>query len=415
MLEVVYKDVSELIPYARNSRTHDDSHVSQIAASIKEFGFSNPILIDDECGIIAGHGRVLAAQKLGINEVPTIRLLGLSENQKKAYVIADNKIALNAGWNEDMLKLEIEDLELNGFDIELLGFNEEELNLIKSDSIQQCEEWLTDEDAVPEVPVEPVTKLGDIWICGNHRVMCGDSTSVDAVADLMGDYKNIDICFTSPPYNAGVVIIGKTPQKYDNYDDCLDSSDYCDFLLSFSSIAQSYCEYTFINLQSLSKNKIALIEFLYKSKDTFADYMIWDKCGAEPAMASNVLNSQFEFVYVFSKKANRAIGNVEFRGTLSNIVSIPSRQDKEYSSIHRATFPVSFAEHFISNFAEKSVFDPFGGTGTSMIASEKTGRHSKLMELDPKYCDVIVKRWQDFTGREATLESTGEKFNELQN
>lgn len=408
---IVYRGVNDLIPYARNSRTHSEEQVLQIASSIKEFGFTNPVLIDHDGGIIAGHGRVMAARKVGMDQVPTIELAHLTETQKRAYIIADNKMALNAGWDNELLAVEFAELSNEGFDLSLTGFDDDEIAGLTP---QQCEEGLTDEDAVPEVPVEPVTKLGDIWICGNHRVMCGDSTSVDAVSDLMGDYKNIDICFTSPPYNADVVIMdGKHDKKYKNYNDNLNSSDYCDFLISFLSVAQLYCEYTFVNLQSLSNNKTALIDFLYKSKDTFADYMIWDKCGAEPAMGSNVLNSQFEFVYVFSKKANRAIGNVEFRGTLSNIVSIPSRQDKEYSSIHKATFPVSFAEHFISNFAEKSVFDPFGGAGTSMIASEKTGRHSKLMELDPMYCDVIVKRWQDFTGKEAIHSESGETFNSM--
>lgn len=402
--------MDELIPYARNSRTHSEEQILQIASSIREFGFNNPVLIDQDGGIIAGHGRVLAARKIGMNEVPTIELRHLTETQKRAYVIADNKIALNAGWDEEMLKLELEELRLADFDIDLTGFTDEEFNLLMDEPETQ-KEGLTDDDEVPAVVEDPITKPGDIWVLGNHRVMCGDSTSIDAVELLMDGFKS-DICFTSPPYNASVVISdGKHDKKYKNYDDNLSSGDYCDFLMSFTCIAKSMCDYCFINIQSLANNKISLIDYLYKNKDSFADYIIWDKCGAEPAMANNVLNSQFEFVYVFSNKANRAIGSIDFRGTLSNVVNIPSRKDKDYSSIHKATFPVAFAEYFVTNFAKKSVYDPFGGTGSTLIACEKTGRESRLMELDPKYVDVIVKRWQDFTGKDAVLESTGLTFN----
>ena len=171
-----------LIPYVRNSRTHDASQVSQIAASIKEFGFTNPVLIDEDNGIIAGHGRVMAAQRLKMDEVPAIRLSHLSGAQKRAYVIADNKLALNAGWDLEMLRLEIDDLKLADFDIDLLGFSHEELQNLLPDEVS---EGLTDEDAVPDVPEDPVTQPGDIWILGNHRLMCGDSTSIDACIDIL--------------------------------------------------------------------------------------------------------------------------------------------------------------------------------------------------------------------------------------
>lgn len=409
-MEVKVKSLDELIPYARNSRTHSEEQILQIASSIREFGFNNPVLIDQDGGIIAGHGRVLAARKIGMSEVPTIELRHLTETQKRAYVIADNKIALNAGWDEEMLKLELEELRLADFDIDLTGFTDEEFNLLMDEPETQ-KEGLTEDDFVPEVVENAITKPGDIWKLGNHRVMCGDSTSIDAVDQLMQG-KKVDICFTSPPYNVDIVITdGKHARKYQNYNDNLNKDDYCNLLISFSSIAQSYCEYTFINIQSLSNNKVALIEFLHKSKESFSDYIVWDKCSAEPAMKNNVLNSQFEFIYVFSKKANRCIGTIDFRGTLSNLIKINSRKDKGLSSIHKATFPVEFAEYFVINFAKKTVYDPFGGTGTTLIACEKNNRASSLMELDPKYCDVIVKRWQDFTGKDAVLESTGLTFN----
>lgn len=391
---------------------HSDQQINQIASSIKEFGFTNPILIDGENGIIAGHGRVLASKKLNIDIVPTIELSHLSETQKKAYILADNKLALNAGWDYDLLSLELTNLRELDFDLDLIGFGEDEPDQIIRSSVEQ-QEGKTDPDEVPEVTEKPKTRRGDVWLLGDHRLMCGDCTNFDDTSKLMSG-EVADICFTSPPYNAGVVITdGKHDKKYINTEDNLCGDDYLNFLRLFFSIAIECCNYVFINIQSLSNNKLALIDFLHKEKKYFADYIIWDKCSAEPAMASNVLNSQFEFIYVFSKKANRAIGTSVFRGNLSNIIQIPSRQDKEFSKIHKATFPVAFADHFVSNFSSKSVYDPFGGSGSSLISCEKNNRDAFLMELEPLYCDVIINRWQNFTGKEAILESTGEAYNAI--
>jgi ParB-like chromosome segregation protein Spo0J len=186
-----------LIPYARNSRTHSDAQVAQIAASIKEFGFTNPVLIDETGSIIAGHGRVMAARKLAIADVPSIRLTHLTEAQKKAYVIADNKLALNAGWDDEMLAVELTDLKDMGFDLDLTGFSTDEIEALLAPT---GTEGLTDEDAVPEVPEAPVTVLGDVWLLGKHRLLCGDSTSIDAVETLMAG-GGADMLLTDPPYN----------------------------------------------------------------------------------------------------------------------------------------------------------------------------------------------------------------------
>ena len=199
-MQIEQRKVSELIPYANNSRTHSDAQVAQIAASIKEFGWTNPILIDGENGIIAGHGRLLAARKLGHDEVPTIELSTLTEAQKKAYVIADNKLALNAGWDDDVLRIELEALQELEFDLDVLGFDEKELaNLLNPEQV----EGLTDEDDAPPIPEEPKTRLGDIYQLGKHRLMCGDSTSIDAVDKLM-DGNIVDMVFTDPPYNVRI-------------------------------------------------------------------------------------------------------------------------------------------------------------------------------------------------------------------
>ena len=214
--------IAALIPYARNSRTHSDAQVAQIAASIREFGFTNPVLVDGTNGVIAGHGRILAARKLGMDTVPVIELAHLSEAQKRAYVIADNKLALNAGWDDEMLQLEISDLTDVGFDVSLLGFSDDELSLIGPEQV----EGLTDEDAVPEVPDAPVTVLGDVWLLGKHRLMCGDSTSIDAVEALTGG--GVDMWLTDPPYN--VAYTGKTKDALKIKNDSMADEEFRQFL-----------------------------------------------------------------------------------------------------------------------------------------------------------------------------------------
>lgn len=409
-LTISYKKIKDLIPYCNNSRTHSDEQVLQIASSIKEFGFTNPVLIDDQGGIIAGHGRIMAAQKLKMDEVPTITLSGLSEAQKKAYIIADNKLALNSGWDDELLKIELEQLKELDFDLGLIGFSDDELALLMGG---ETTEGLVDEDQVPELVDDPVTVLGDVWILGKHRLMCGSSTDIDYVTKLMNGEK-ADIVFTSPPYN-----VGKTPNgndnKYIGYQDNQTNQDYLELLVDFTNNGLMFADYVFCNVQSVSGNKLALIDYLYKMKEVFADTMIWDKETAEPAMARRVMNSRFEYIYIFSKEANRAVGKKDFRGTVPNIFSLNSRAGKEFAKIHKATFRVELPEYFIETFCESSIIDLFGGTGTTMIAAERKGVKSYLMELDPKYCDVIIKRWQDFTGKQATLESNGKTYNELLN
>lgn len=193
-------EVATLVPYARNSRTHSDAQVAQIAASIKEFGFLNPVIVDGENGIIAGHGRVMAAQMLGMATVPVVEAKHLTETQKRAYIIADNKLALNAGWDDEMLRVEFAELGEADFDLELTGFSLDEIEALQ---IEEVEEGLTDEDAVPEAPEQPVTVEGDVWVLGNHRLMCGDSTSIDAVERLMG-VVTPNAVVTDPPYGIGI-------------------------------------------------------------------------------------------------------------------------------------------------------------------------------------------------------------------
>jgi len=378
-VKITQKKVTELIPYVNNSRTHSDEQVAQIAASIKEFGWTNPILVDGTNGIIAGHGRLLAARKLGYTEVPTIELADLTETQKKAYIIADNRLALNAGWDNEMLTIELNDLLADGFALEMLGFDPKELAALLEPEVI---EGLTDEDAVPEVPEEPNTKLGDIYQLGNHRLMCGDSISVDAVETLL-EGKRADMVFTDPPYN--VAFNGRSGKfdviKNDNLPEEQFSQFIQDWLQTFEAFRpNSYyicCNWAFYGiLQSALKPKTCIVW----AKNVFG--------------LGRGYRHQHEFI-VFDGLIDPDIKN---ESDLWNIA-----KDSKY--VHPTQKPVAISERAIKNStkANNIVLDYFGGSGSTLIACEKQNRHARLMELDPKYCDVIVKRWEDFTGKKAVL------------
>ena len=403
--------VADLIPYAANSRTHSDAQVAQIAASIKEFGWTNPILIDDDNTIIAGHGRLLAARKLGMEEVPAIILDHLTKAQQRALVIADNQLALNAGWDMDMLKAEIEDLNLENFDINLLGFDEKFL-----DGLLEPEPTagLTDEDAVPDVPETPKTVLGDVWVLGNHQLMCGDSTSIDAVEKLM-DGKKANICFTSPPYNAGSLNVkgqSGTGKKYNSFDDNQTESEFFDFLTANMTCLMAVSDEVFYNIGLVQDNKRTIFKLVNEFGDTFKDVIYWKKKTVAPHIQKGVINNLVEFILCFGDGKRKFINPQFGQGTYWNVIEGANASGNEFSSIHKATFPIYLPENIITNFTGRNaiVIDCFGGTGTTLIACEKHNRDCRMMELDPKYCDVIIKRWQDFTGKKAVHAETGEAF-----
>jgi DNA modification methylase len=418
MMQITQVKIGDLVPYINNSRKHSNEQIAQIAASIKEFGWTNPILVDGEKGIIAGHGRLYAAMRLKMEEVPVIELAHLTPTQKKALIIADNKLALNAEWDNELLTIELDELLADGFALEILGFDKDELDkLLEPDQV----EGLTDEDAVPEIPEEPKTKLGDIWVLGNHRLMCGDSTSIDAVEKLLNS-EEVDFLFTSPPYNAGKSesLSGNThttDNKYATYRDDKTQDNYLDFLCGFTNAWLWNAKCLAINIQQLAGNKVAFIEYLNKYKNHFVDMAIWDKGHGAPAMAQNVMNSCFEYIIFLAQTENpsRAIPVSDFRGTIKNVYNGKPNRNNEFSKIHAATFPVDFPEWAITSFTKPNtiIADCFGGTGTTIIACEKHNRHARLMELDPKYCDVIIKRWQDFTGKQAVHAESNIEFSKL--
>ena len=401
--------INDLVPYARNSRTHSDAQVAQIAASIKEFGFTNPVLIDADGGIIAGHGRVLAARVLKLDSVPCLRISHLTETQKRAYVIADNKLALNAGWDNELLALEFAELQGLGFDLDLTGFDADELEALMPVEVP---EGLTDEDAVPEVPAEPVSKLGDVWVLGKHRVMCGDSTSIDAVEKLMGGQK-ADMVFTDPPYN--VAIKGKFTGGIKNDD--LSDKEFQDLLDGVASIiyqfnkGSSYISYEIKNHTQF--------ESAFSAVGEVSEIIVWNKDSAS-FYSDNKYNRKFEAI-LFIKGNGLLDCSAEVNvWDFAKSSSFNSRDENgkrfnekgNYLVAHPTTKPVCLVERALKNSSKKLdlILDTFGGSGSTLIACEKTGRHARLMELDPKYVDVIVRRWQDFTGKQATHEATGATY-----
>lgn len=385
--------IESLIPYINNSRTHSDEQVAQIAASIKEFGFTNPVLIDGDGGIIAGHGRVMAARKLNLNEVPCIVLSHLSEAQKKAYIIADNQLPLNAGWDLDMLRVEIENLQEMDFDLDLLGFDDDMMDSLLD---VQMEEGLTDEDEVPEPPEKPVSVLGDIWQLGDHRLMCGDSTSIDAVEKLM-DGKKADMVFTDPPY--GVSYQNNQTKKHD----VIKNDDvFLDEWIPLVEMFSTGFIFMWTSYQVVGK-WISITEPF----GSMTNMVIWNKGGGGLGDLKGAFSTDFEIALVWNRGAklqDKRIGSV---WSVS--------KDNGASYVHPTQKPVELMEKGVYNCTKYHdiVMDLFLGSGSTLIACEKINRKCYGMELDEKYVDVIIKRWQDFTGKKAVHIESGKTYEEL--
>jgi DNA modification methylase len=383
--------VSDLIPYAKNSRTHSQEQVAQIAGSIREFGFTNPILIDANGTIVAGHGRVMAARKLGLEKVPCIRLGHLTPSQVRAYVISDNKLALNAGWDDAMLKSELDAIKEEGFEVGLTGFSDDEIQALLDVEVV---EGNTDPDEIPEAPVDPITKPGDVWILGNHRLMCGDSTSIDAIKCMMAK-DTADLLLTDPPYN--VAYTGKTNDALTIKNDSMDDASFRQFLRDVYSTADAVMRegavFYIWHADSEGFNfRGAAFDVGWKVRQC----LVWNK-------NSLVLGRQDYHwkhepcLYGWKDGAGHYWGSDRAQTTVLDF-NRPSRNGE-----HPTMKPVELFEYQIKNSSKDGevVLDLFGGSGTTVIACEKTGRKARLMELDPKYCDVIVKRWEEFTGRKA--------------
>lgn len=381
-MEIVYKKVNELIPYINNSRTHSEEQVNQIVASINEFGFTNPLLIDEKDNIIAGHGRLLASKKLKMEEVPCIVLKGLTEAQKKAYIIADNKMALNAGWDDELLKIELENLKELDFDLGLTGFNVDEL-----DDIFQAEEEqeIVEDDFDIEPPEEPKAKLGDIYQLGNHRLMCGDSTSEDDINKLLNGTK-IDMVYTDAPY--GISIVNDKTHKV-GAGNLAKNKEY----LQVKGDDTTDTAKEFYN----SCISLGIDNFIMWGGNYFTDFLpfspswlIWDK---RVDMSSNNF-ADGEMAWCSFKTPVRIYHQL-WNGMI--------REGERENRVHPTQKPVRMQTEILKDFTNENdnILDGFGGSGSTLMACEQTNRNCFMLEYEPSYIDVIIQRWENFTGKKA--------------
>lgn len=497
--------IDKLIPYARNSRTHSDEQVAQIAASIKEWGWTTPVLVDDTGQIIAGHGRIMAARKLGMSEVPVIVAKGWTDAQKRAYVIADNKLALNAGWDNEMLALEFGELEGLGFDLELTGFTLDEIDALKP---VELTEGLTDEDKVPEVPADPVTKLGDVWVLGKHRVMCGDSTSISDVEKLTAG-ATAQLLHADPPYgmgkasdgvandniyeedldkfqmewwatfrtfltdNASAYIWGNAPDLWRLwYLGGLGDSEKLELrnqivwdkksipgmksdMLTQYPIASEHCLFfqlgeqfrDNVNTEDFPQDWEPIRDYLAREAEAagiqsndikrvcgvsmFSHWFTKSQFTLMPEKHYQTLAAEYHGRFLRPWKEIKREWDAVKSGPTSVVQESRSYFDNAHDSMrdvwdfprvtgnerhgHATPKPVAMMERVMKSSLPKGglCIEPFGGSGSTLMGAEKTGRVCYTMELQGKYCDVIIKRWQDFTGKQATLESTGQTFAEV--
>jgi DNA modification methylase len=397
---------TRLIPYARNARTHSQEQVAQIAASIVEFGFTNPILAGSDGVIVAGHGRLAAAQKLGLAVVPVVVLDHLTPTQRRALIIADNRIAENAGWDDALLRIEIADLQDADFDLSLTGFDADALaELMASEEPEG--EGQTDDDAVPDVAETPVSRPGDVWLLGGHRLLCGDSTVAQSYERLLQGVP-VDMVFTDPPYNVNYANSAKDKMRGKDraiLNDNLGDGFY-DFLLAALTPTIAHCRGGIY--VAMSSSELDVLQAAFRAAGgKWSTFIIWAKNTFTLGRAD--YQRQYEpILYGWPEGAQRHWCGDRDQGDVWNIKK-PQKND-----LHPTMKPVELVERAIRNSSRPGdvVLDPFGGSGTTLIAAEKSGRLARLIELDPKYADVIVRRWQDWTGKQATREADGVMFDQ---
>lgn len=396
--------IDKLVPYARNARTHSDAQIAQIAASMKEWGWTTPLLVDENGGIIAGHGRVLAARLLGITEIPCMTARGWSEAQKRAYILADNKLALNAGWDDEALRLELADLATAlDFDVGLIGFSADELASILADRT----EGLTDPDDAPEPPVNPVTEPGDVWVLGRHRIVCGDATKAEDVEKALGGVSP-HLMVTDPPYGVeyeadwrnkalradGSPIAGRAVGKVENDN----RADWREAWALFPG------DVAYVWHAGLFAGEVG--ESLKASGFNLRSQIIWAKSNF--AIGRGDYHWQHEPCWYAVRE--KATGHWAGDRKQSTRWDIEKPQKSETG--HSTQKPVECMKRPIKNNSSpgQAIYEPFSGSGTTIIACEMTGRSCHAIELNPAYVDVAVKRWEAFTGREAVHLESGTTF-----
>lgn len=415
------KSVEELIPYSNNSRTHSEAQISQIANSIIEFGFTNPILIDGHSGIIAGHGRLMAAKKLNISQVPVVILDHLSDAQKRAYIIADNKLAENAGWDEEILASELADLKDENFNLDLIGFEDQELEKLFN-NLNESED--DEETSLPEIEENPISKSGDIWILGDHKLICGDSCKPETY-NLLLENELVDMTFTDPPYNVDYGntmkdnLVGKKNKNggksYKNsqgqrtiLNDNLGNDfpkflfDACSNILSFTKGACYIC---------MSSSELHTLQKAFvDAGGKWSTFIIWAK--NHFTLGRSDYQRQYEPMLYGWKEKNEHYWCGDRNQSDVWYFDKPNKSD-----LHPTMKPVDLCKRAILNSSKTDdiILDPFGGSGSTLIAAQLVNRRCRMIELDPKYVDVIIKRWQNVTNDKATLLQSGEAFDDILN
>ena len=397
---------AKLLPYARNARTHSDAQVAQIAASIVEFGFTNPVLAGSDGAIVAGHGRLAAAHKLGLELVPVVVLDHLTPTQRRALVIADNRIAENAGWDEAMLRVELDALRDDDFDLSLTGFDVDALaDLFEGEDGGASGQ--TDDDMAPEVLDAAISRPGDMWLLGGHRVLCGDSTDAGCYAQLLGD-EQVDMVFMDPPYNVDYANSAKDKMRGKDrpiLNDNLGAGFY-DFLLAALIPTVTRCDGAIYI--AMSSSELDVLQKAFRDAGgKWSTFIIWAKNTF--TMGRSDYQRQYEpILYGWAEGGKHHWCGDRDQSDVWQIKK-PHKND-----LHPTMKPVELVERAIRNSSKPgdTVMDPFGGSGTTVIAAEKTQRLARMIELDPKYVDVIVRRWQDWTSKQATRESDGKLFDD---
>jgi len=455
-LQIDYRPIESLTAYARNARTHSDEQVAQITASIREFGFNNPVLVDGQRGVIAGHARILAARKLAMVEVPVIELAHLTDTQRRAFILAENKLAERAGWDAELLALELEDLKLAEFDLSLTGFDGTEIEALLTDDHDDAEQPGEGDqpdaaDDVPEVPANPVSRTGDVWALGQHRLICGDAADVAVVTSLMGDDR-ANLLFTSPPYaNQRAYTTGGIADW-----DRLMQGVFAAALLVMARAAQML-----VNLGLVHRDGTVVrywddwLTWMLRQDWRFFGWYVWDQGVTVPGDWAGRLAPRHEFLFHFNREARKpnktvpckfagqdkhlqadgsSSGGLRTRegertgwnhaGKVTQDFRIPDSvvtATRQRGSIgegldHPAVFPVALPQFVIEAYTDTGeiVFDPFGGSGTTMLAAQRTGRIARSVEIAPEYVDVAVKRFrQNFPNVPVTLAATGQSFEEV--
>ena len=447
-ISIDYRPIESLIPFARNARTHSEEQIASIAASIREFGFNNPILVDGRRGVIAGHGRILAARKLEMTELPVIELAHLTETQKRAFILAENKLTERAGWDQELLSLEMADLDAAGFDLELTGFDAGEIDSLLAGVDEKTDAPSAEPaEEIPEAPVQPVSRTGDIWHLGAHRLICGDAADPQVIAALM-DGEPAALCFTSPPYGSQ----RDYTQGIGNWDDLMQGV--------FARLPMAGDGQVLVNLGLIHRdNEVIpywdgwLAWMRAQGWRRFAWY-VWDQGPGMPGDWNGRLAPSFEFIFHFNREARRPnkivpckhagqdshlradgsstamrkkdgeVGGWSHAGEPTQDTRIPDsvirimrHKGKIGAGIdHPAVFPVALPEHVMAAFSDPGdvVFEPFHGSGSLLLAAERTGRQCRAVEIAPEYVDVAIRRFrQNHPDIAVTLAATGQSFDEV--